>query len=49
MDTLSGRMDNPMMDWRDCQFVPAKVRCFLDALDVHALRSAAQETEPLPG
>ena len=31
------------------QFVPAKVRCFLDALDVHAHGSAAQETEPLPG
>ena len=31
------------------QFVPAKVRCFLDALEVHAHSSAAQETEPLPG
>ena len=31
------------------QFVPAKVRCFLDALEVHAHGSAAQETEPLPG
>ena len=31
------------------QFVPAKVRAFLDALDVHAHGSAAQETEPLPG
>jgi DNA-binding transcriptional LysR family regulator len=31
------------------QFVPAKVRSFLDALDVHAHGSAAQEAEPLPG
>src|ERR1700744_915996 len=31
------------------QFVPAKVRCFLDALEVHAHGSAAQQTEPLPG
>jgi DNA-binding transcriptional LysR family regulator len=31
------------------QFVPAKVRCFLDALDVHAHGSAAEEAEPLPG
>ena len=31
------------------QFVPAKVRCFLDALEVHAHGSAARETEPLPG
>jgi DNA-binding transcriptional LysR family regulator len=31
------------------QFVPAKVRCFLDALDVHAHGSAVQDTEPLPG
>lgn len=31
------------------QFVPAKVRCFLDALEIHAHGSAAQVTEPLPG
>ena len=31
------------------QFVPAKVRCFLDAMEVHAHGSAAQDTEPLPG
>jgi DNA-binding transcriptional LysR family regulator len=31
------------------QFVPAKVRCFLDALELHAHGSATQETEPLPG
>jgi len=31
------------------QFVPAKVRAFLDALELHAHGSAAQETEPLPG
>jgi DNA-binding transcriptional LysR family regulator len=31
------------------QFVPAKVRAFLDALEVHAHGSAAQNTEPLPG
>ena len=31
------------------QFVPAKVRCFLDALDVHAHGGAAEVTEPLPG
>jgi DNA-binding transcriptional LysR family regulator len=31
------------------QFVPAKVRCFLDALEVHAHSSAAEMTEPLPG
>jgi len=31
------------------QFVPAKVRCFLDALEVHAHGSAAEVTEPLPG
>jgi DNA-binding transcriptional LysR family regulator len=31
------------------QFVPAKVRCFLDALEIHAHGSAAKETEPLPG
>ena len=31
------------------QFVPAKVRCFLNALEIHAHGSAAQETEPLPG
>jgi DNA-binding transcriptional LysR family regulator len=31
------------------QFVPAKVRAFLDALEVHVHGSAAQETEPLPG
>jgi DNA-binding transcriptional LysR family regulator len=31
------------------QFVPAKVRCFLDALELHAHGSAAQVTEPLPG
>jgi DNA-binding transcriptional LysR family regulator len=31
------------------QFVPAKVRAFLDALEIHAHGSAAQDTEPLPG
>ena len=31
------------------QFVPAKVRCFLDGLEVHAHGSAAEVTEPLPG
>jgi hypothetical protein len=31
------------------QFVPAKVRAFLDALDVHAHGPQALETEPLPG
>ena len=31
------------------QFVPAKVRCFLDALELHAHGSAAEVTEPLPG
>jgi hypothetical protein len=31
------------------QFVPAKVRSFLDALEVHAHGSAAEMTEPLPG
>jgi len=31
------------------QFVPAKVRAFLDALEVHAHGSAAHDTEPLPG
>jgi DNA-binding transcriptional LysR family regulator len=31
------------------QFVPAKVRCFLDALELHAHGSAAEEAEPLPG
>ena len=31
------------------QFVPAKVRVFLDALDVHAHGPQALETEPLPG
>jgi DNA-binding transcriptional LysR family regulator len=31
------------------QFVPARVRCFLDALEIHAHGSAAQDTEPLPG
>jgi DNA-binding transcriptional LysR family regulator len=31
------------------QFVPAKVRSFLDALEVHAHGSAAEVTEPLPG
>ena len=31
------------------QFVPAKVRSFLDALEVHAHGSAAGVTEPLPG
>lgn len=31
------------------QFVPAKVRCFLDALEVHAHGRAAQEADPLPG
>jgi DNA-binding transcriptional LysR family regulator len=31
------------------QFVPAKVRCFLDALEVHAHGAAALEAEPLPG
>lgn len=31
------------------QFVPARVRCFLDALEIHAHGSAAQQTEPLPG
>jgi DNA-binding transcriptional LysR family regulator len=31
------------------QFVPAKVRVFLDALEVHAHGSAAEVTEPLPG
>jgi DNA-binding transcriptional LysR family regulator len=31
------------------QFVPAKVRCFLDALEVHAHGSAARKTEHLPG
>jgi DNA-binding transcriptional LysR family regulator len=31
------------------QFVPAKVRAFLDALEVHVHGSAAQDTEPLPG
>src|ERR1700744_2992286 len=30
------------------QFVPAKVRCFLDALDIHAHGSGVRETEPLP-
>jgi hypothetical protein len=29
--------------------VPAKVRCFLDALDVHAHGGAAREVAPLPG
>jgi DNA-binding transcriptional LysR family regulator len=31
------------------QLVPAKVRCFLDALEAHAHDAAAIETEPLPG
>jgi DNA-binding transcriptional LysR family regulator len=31
------------------QFVPAKVRCFLDALDAHAHDSSVEQTEPLPG
>jgi len=31
------------------QFVPAKVRAFLDALEIHAHGSAAGMTEPLPG
>jgi DNA-binding transcriptional LysR family regulator len=31
------------------QFVPARVRCFLDALELHAHGSAAQNAEPLPG
>ena len=31
------------------QFVPAKVRAFLDALDIHVHGSAARDTEPLPG
>lgn len=31
------------------QFVPARVRCFLDALEIHAHGSAAQQAEPLPG
>jgi len=31
------------------QFVPAKVRAFLDALEVHAHGSAAEKAEPLPG
>jgi len=31
------------------QFVPAKVRSFLDALEIHAHGSAAQQAEPLPG
>src|SRR5262249_3415437 len=31
------------------QFVPAKVRAFLDALEVHAHGSAAQDAAPLPG
>jgi DNA-binding transcriptional LysR family regulator len=31
------------------QFVPAKVRRFLDALEVHAQGPAALESEPLPG
>jgi DNA-binding transcriptional LysR family regulator len=31
------------------QFVPAKVRSFLDALEVHSHGSAAELTEPLPG
>ena len=31
------------------QFVPAKVRCFLDALEAHAHNVSALETEPLPG
>jgi DNA-binding transcriptional LysR family regulator len=31
------------------QFVPAKVRAFLDALDVHAHGPGALEAEPLPG
>jgi DNA-binding transcriptional LysR family regulator len=31
------------------QFVPAKVRCFLDALELHAHGGAAEATEPLPG
>lgn len=31
------------------QFLPAKVRCFLDGLDAHAHLGSAQQTEPLPG
>ena len=31
------------------QFVPAKVRCFLDALELHAHGAAAEAAEPLPG
>jgi DNA-binding transcriptional LysR family regulator len=31
------------------QFVPAKVRAFLDALEIHAHGSVAEMTEPLPG
>lgn len=31
------------------QFVPAKVRCFLDALETHAHGGAAIAAEPLPG
>src|SRR5262249_28578078 len=31
------------------QLGPAKVRCFLDALEAHAHDAAAFETEPLPG
>jgi DNA-binding transcriptional LysR family regulator len=31
------------------QFVPAKVRCFLDALEAHAHAGSGVETEPLPG
>lgn len=31
------------------QFVLAKVRCFLDALQAHSHDAAADETEPLPG
>jgi hypothetical protein len=31
------------------QFVPAKVRSFLDALETHAHGGAAMVAEPLPG